>query len=189
MNLSACQLNTFFQVEEIYTSRMMHDFGEDEIRPLSALQKFWTRGKYFWYGLYDRDKLLAYAFFLGRGRHFLLDYLAVSPEHRGEGLGSVFLRELTNQFPDADCVLVEVEDPAAAQTDELRSARQRRMRFYSRNGFYDTGIASRTFGVDYHLLNIAAEKNLSASEIREIYTGMYRSMLPRHLYEAKFFLK
>ena len=63
------------------------------------------------------------------------------------------------------------------------------MRFYSRNGFYDTGIASRTFGVDYRLLNIAAEKNLSASEIREIYTGMYRSMLPRHLYEAKFFLK
>jgi GNAT superfamily N-acetyltransferase len=189
MNLSVRQLNTFSQVEEIYTSRMMHDFGEDEIRPLSALQKFWNRGEYFCYGLYDRDKLLAYAFFLGRGRHFLLDYLAVSPEHRGEGLGSVFLRELTNQFPDADCVLVEVEDPAAAQTDELRSARQRRMRFYSRNGFYDTGIASRTFGVDYRLLNIAAEKNLSASEIREIYTGMYRSMLPRHLYEAKFFLK
>ena len=146
MNLTVRRLDRFSQVEEIYASRMPQDFDPDEIRPLFSLRKSWERKEYICYGLSGSAGLVAYAFFVHRGRHLLLDYLAVSETHRGEGLGSAFLKELSDRIPDAECVLVEAQDPNAAQEEGERSLRQRRIGFYLRSGFYDTGLRSRVLG-------------------------------------------
>ena len=189
MNLTVRKLDRFSQVEEIYASRMPQDFDADEIRPLFSLRESWKRKEYVCYGLCGSAGLLAYAFFVRRGRHFLLDYLAVSEAHRGEGLGSIFLKQLSDRIPEADCVLVEAQDPAAAQEEEERTLRRRRIGFYLRSGFYDTGLRSRIFGVDYCLLNVSSEDCLSVPELRKIYTDLYRSMLPPEFFDAHFLLK
>ena len=189
MNLTVRRLDRFSQVEEIYASRMPQDFDPDEIRPLFSLRKSWERKEYICYGLSGSAGLVAYAFFVHRGRHLLLDYLAVSETHRGEGLGSAFLKELSDRIPDAECVLVEAQDPNAAQEEGERSLRQRRIGFYLRSGFYDTGLRSRVFGVDYCLLDRASGREVPVPGLREIYADMYRSMLPPRLFDANFRIK
>ncbi|MBQ1361739.1 MAG: GNAT family N-acetyltransferase [Eubacteriales bacterium] len=189
MNLTVRRLDRFSQVEEIYASRMPQDFDPDEIRPLFSLRKSWERKEYICYGLSGSAGLVAYAFFVHRGRHLLLDYLAVSETHRGEGLGSAFLKELSDRIPDAECVLVEAQDPNAAQEEGERSLRQRRIGFYLRSGFYDTGLRSRVFGVDYCLLDRASGREVPVPGLREIYADMYRSMLPPRLFDANFCIK
>jgi GNAT superfamily N-acetyltransferase len=189
MNLTVRRLDRFSQVEEIYASRMPQDFDPDEIRPLFSLRKSWERKEYICYGLSGSAGLVAYAFFVHRGRHLLLDYLAVSETHRGEGLGSAFLKEVTARIPDAECVLVEVEDPDGAQDEEARSLRLRRIAFYRRSGFYDTGIRSCSFGVDFCILNADSENRLPQAELRDFYCAMYRSILPRRIFEANFRIK
>lgn len=189
VNLTVKKLDHFSQVEKIYASLMRRDFCPDELRSLRYIRKFWYKGEYLGYGLYDGGHLLVYAFVLRRGRHYGLDYFAVSRKHRGKGLGSAFLKELSDRIPDADCVLVEVEDPDAAQEEETRTLRQRRIGFYLRNGFYDTGIRSCAFGVDYRVLNAASESRLSVPELRDFYVGVYRSVLSPKLFDVNFRIK
>ncbi len=189
VNLTVKKLLRFSQVERIYASRLQQDFAPDEVRPLRLIRKSWDRGEYPCYGLYDGRRLLAYAFLVCKGRRCVLDYFAVSEEHRGEGLGSAFLKEVTARIPDAECVLVEVEDPDGAQDEEARSLRLRRIAFYRRSGFYDTGIRSCSFGVDFCILNADSENRLPQAELRDFYCAMYRSILPRRIFEANFRIK
>ena len=188
MNPTVKRLNTFSQVEDIYVSLIQRDFDPDEIRPLSSIRKSWSRNEYICYGLFEQEELIAYAFFIRRGRHFLMDYFAVSKAHRGEGYGSVFLSKLLSCIPDVDCILVEAQDPASAPSGKEMDELQRRIRFYLRNGCYDTGLTCRLFGVDYCLLNFSAFADLPASEIREIYMDMYQSMLPPAMFKRNFIL-
>lgn len=74
-----------------------------------------------------------------RLRALLIDYIAVKPEHRGEGYGSRFLRRILDWArDDAGCrgAVVEVE---AEPTPDNR----RRVRFWERCGFAPTDYVHR----------------------------------------------
>lgn len=66
-----------------------------------------------------------------------LEYLAVDPARRGEGIGSLMLahirQALAADVPGAHGFLFEVDPPLAADGGE-REIRRRRIRFYERNG-------------------------------------------------------
>ena len=72
----------------------------------------------------------------------LLDYFAVSPMRRNEGLGSRALQALVDKYP-ASRMILEIEPP----DDRAKNAVQRRKRkaFYEKNGFYDAGLPVTTF--------------------------------------------
>lgn len=79
------------EIESIYRTRMKEDFAPDELRPLSAIVQAWEKGIYDCYVLTDRKAILGYACFVRKDNSYLLDYLAISSEHRGEGWeGDVF---------------------------------------------------------------------------------------------------
>jgi GNAT superfamily N-acetyltransferase len=66
-----------------------------------------------------------------------LEYLAVDSGHRSRGIGSRFLRHITDRLRSAEQrtpgVVFEVETPEHAASDD-RLLRQRRIEFYTRNG-------------------------------------------------------
>ena len=78
-----------------------------------------------------------------------LAYLAISGALRGKGLGTEILRRVTAENTETLWCL-GVERPIAA-TPEY-AARTRRLRFYARNGWIDTGIHAIDCGVDFELL-------------------------------------
>jgi GNAT superfamily N-acetyltransferase len=89
--------------------------------------------------VYVGGELVGFAVVLGLSAHNIqfLEYFAVDSRHRNRGIGTRFLKHLTDrlrlQKQSIPGVVFEVErpDPAAAEAHRLR---QRRIDFYTRNG-------------------------------------------------------
>lgn len=173
------------QVRTIYETRMKKDFPADELRPYASIVSLTKKGAYDAFGVFDGEEILGYALFVrkksrrGEKPELLLDYFAVSAERRGEGIGSAFLGLLGDYFRRAECVLCETESPDTARDDAEKTVRERRIDFYLRSGFVDTGARARTFGVDYIILESTAAGQHDADRIRELYRGLYSRILPR----------
>ena len=142
-------------LRRIYRDHVKRDFPPAERKPLSAMERLCRAGRYDPLGYYVGDALLGYAF-LWRdrsGAFVLLDYLAVCPEGRGQGLGTAMLEGLAGRCRDCRAVLVEAEAPGEDAAPEENALRLRRLNFYRRAGFRDLGWRVRLFGVWYVLLS------------------------------------
>ena len=93
--------------------------------------------------------------------HFLL-FFAVPETSRGCGHGSAILTQLRQQHA-AVTLNVELLDPEA----ENYPQRQRRFRFYQRNGFFDTGYHVWEVGGKFRVL--ATQPELDVASYREIF--------------------
>ena len=180
------QITEFSIVEHIYKTRMKHDFARNELKPLSGIRRAWNRDAYVCYALMDHEELLGYAFFVRKDCNYLFDYFAIEETHRDRGLGSIFLKQLANCFPSAACIVGEVEDPDKAENEEEKMLRERRMQFYLRNGYRKTDVTSTVFGVAYRVLEIPTGKERTAEDLVEIYTDLYRSILPKLFFRTQF---
>ena len=180
------RLTDFSQIETIFNTRMRYDFTENELRPLLSLRRSWDRDEYAGYALMEGGEMLAYALFVRNGENYLFDYYAVSKEHRGEGLGSIFLKRLADCFPDAGCIVGEVEDPDKALTADEREIRERRLRFYLRNGYRETGVKARVRGADFRILEVPTGKMHSDAQILHAYKELYRSFFPKLWFYTRF---
>ena len=173
-------------VKGIFETRMQRDFDPQEIKPWSQIKKLWNRNEYICHALTDAGEILGYAFFVQINSNFLLDYFAIEENYRCSGLGTLFLNQLANRLQDAACIVCEVEDPDKAVTPEDRHLRERRLHFYLRNGYRQTGVVARVFGVDFLILEIPTGKVYTSEEFCEIYTEIYRSIHPPLVFQAQF---
>ena len=171
------------QIREIYRQRILKDFKRDEIKPLSVILKTKKEGHYLGLGLTEGEEITAYAFFVTLSECALLDYYAVREDLRSRGTGSRFLQALiAGPLQTAPCVLVETEDPAAAQSDKERTTHQRRLRFYLKNGLLDTGVTSCVWHVNYRLLAFPTGRTPSPDEVRRHYASLYHTTMPDFLF-------
>lgn len=86
-------------------------------------------------------------------KYLYINYIAVSPELRSEGVGTAILRLLAGANPEK-AMLVEVLSPP--EGSDGWEQRNRRMAFYRRNGFFDLGRTISGKGGDYVLLSTDA---------------------------------
>ena len=176
------------EIRKIYKARVTRDFPPDERKPLAAIEAACARGEYQCFGAYEGEVLAAYAFFVRLRKEgetlYLFDYLAVLPERRDQGVGSRFLQSLmAGPLRGADCVLLEVDHPDYADSDDERALRLRRRAFYERNGLTDTGVSARVYHVEYQILALPVGKPRNSAEIAEIYRALYRAVMPRWIYD------
>lgn len=179
------------QLRYIYRAYLEKDFPPDERRPLFSMLRLLSAGSYEALGLFgdesDADyaagQLLGYALLVRDGGNALLDYLAVLPGFRGRGIGTRILKLLSERAGEYASLIIEIEDPAAAQNDEERAMRLRRQAFYARCGCRDTGVRADTFGVPYILLEPAFVPVHPAEYIRSTYAALYRMTLPKHIFD------
>ena len=177
------EILTLPEIRDVYRNQLKHDFPADERKPLSRIEVSLKKGQYICYGLKEGIEILAYAFFVVIENQYLFDYFAVRKELRGAGIGSRFLKELfSNQLKNASCMLLEADDPAAADSAEEKAVRDCRIRFYLKNGLRNTDAKANTFGVDFLILEMPAGSPHSAEEAGQIYSTIYRSILPERMY-------
>jgi len=180
------RLTEFSQIETLYRERLKNDFARNERKPLSSMRRSWKNNAYDCYGLFDGGEILGYAFFVRRGRNYLFDYFAIDKERRDEGLGSIFLRQLTDCVQNADCIVGEVEDPDKAEDGKTRALRERRLQFYLRAGYRKTELTSCVFGADYRILEVPTGMHHTTGELCRIYSELYRSILPPLFFRTQF---
>ena len=175
------------RIEYIYNTFMKKDFPRSELKPLAIIRRMHEQHLYECYQMAENDILIGYAFFAklaaGSGYNYLLDYFAVVDGYRNKGHGSEFLKQLSAVITDAGCILAEVEDPDRAGDESTREMRWRRLGFYLRNGYVEAGVTAQVFGMTYRILECTSGPAHSSGEIRELYSSMYKYMIPPMMYK------
>ena len=191
----------------LYEAYMREDFPQDELKPLQVLLDKQAEGISRVYGWFAQGQdetsrerlsgLRAYAILMqpeyrepyGQDLYVLLDYYAVCSGYRDQGIGSVCLRELMHHV-DCKGVLYEVEDPDSSETEEERTIREKRIRFYERIGCrWIQGIRANVFGVEFRLLLWNREgQTIPPQEMKDAMTRVYRQMLPEEIFRQQIHL-
>lgn len=132
------------KAKTIYRRDIARDFPPDERKPWASIERLMRADRYVCLGFYEAAGLRGYGFFAtlpaeNGGLHYLLDYFAILPAYRKQGLGAAFLPAMLARLPDAASVIGEAENPACAANEADRALRERRIRFYLRCGVRDTG--------------------------------------------------
>ena len=139
----------------VYREHLTPDFPPAERKPLSAMEKLLSAGRYEPWGLYRGEELMAYALLWRdpEGGFVLLDYLGVCRDKpRGQGIGTVMVAHLMGQYRHVSRILVEAEAEGDDASPEENGLRARRLAFYRRLGFRELGYVARIFGVRYAML-------------------------------------
>lgn len=163
----------------IYTGPAERHFPEDERKPLPIIETLYEKGHYEGLGLYDKDTLTAYAFFIkipGQSA-MLLDYYAVMEQHRSNGMGSFFLSKMVEFYADKDGIILETEDPKEAADEKEKNIRNKRNAFYLRNNADFTDTQSILFGVKFNILYLPIAKEQDNEKIHTELENIYKVML------------
>ena len=105
------------------------------------------------------------------------------------GSGATIFSTISPLPGDAECVVGEVEDPDKAKDAAERALRERRLQFYLRAGYRETGLRSVVFGADYRILEVPTAKTHTTDELREVYTALCRSVLPPAFFRTQFHMQ
>lgn len=169
------------QVKYLYKNYMVHDFPDDELKPLLMITRGMDNGTYQSLGIIEKNQILGYAIFVKNGKNYLFDYFGSIEKNKGTG--TKFLELLSTFFQEDECVVGEVENFEMETNEEDKFLQQRRYNFYLRNGYIDTGVRVKTFGVEYIILELKLKTIHTPDEIKSIYTNHYKSFLPALLYK------
>jgi len=186
----SCRQLEMEQIESVYRRWMKKDFPPDELKPLRMIKKSLKNNAYLCIGLFDGETLCGYAYFVvnrAEACSYLLDYFAIESSRRGKGLGSQFLSMLKEITAEAEYFLCESENPDYSKDEKECSLMQRRINFYLRSGFTDTGVTVKLFGVEYRILEFI--KTHDSSDVRKSYDSIYRSILPALMHKTYVHIK
>lgn len=166
------------ELKALYHERLREDFPPDELRPFSSMQYLLRENAYRCFAYREGEKICAYAMLILSHGAVLLDYFAVAPERRGQGVGSEFLRELktiSREF-QVSYMLIEAESIDSAETPEQLTERRRRLRFYENCGCFPSPVFSLLFGVEYQILLLPLDGHAlpDAETVKENLENLYR---------------
>ncbi len=165
MKITTIRKLDFIEVCVLHKNCIQRDFPKNEVRPLSMVKRLIKKGVYTAYGAYNENTLIAYAtiFSLPDSPVVLLDYFAVQPQYRANGIGSSFFKELKSvvktEFKNAKVVAIECENPEFSTTKQEKLTREKRISFYKQNGAILTDSKLYAFGVNYNLLALQLENS------------------------------
>ena len=109
------------QITKLYQEYMVVDFPKDELKPLNMILKSVQEGFYDCFGLFENEKIVGYTFMVKQENSYLIDYIAIFPEHRNKGVGTNLLTLIDDYLGDADRIIGEVEDPAYTDDEEQKT--------------------------------------------------------------------
>lgn len=115
----------------------------------------------------ENGQFCGFTYTVTEGNVVFVLFFAVNAELRGKGYGSAILAYLKEKNPNRSVILnVEPLDADAGNADE----RVRRIRFYEKNGFFDTGYDIEEIGGTFRVL--ATEKEINMNEYLRVFGKM-----------------
>jgi GNAT superfamily N-acetyltransferase len=171
------------ELKWLYDQEMRAAFPPQELKPLSSMERMRALGRYQPLGLWEEDRLLAYALmWLAPGVPFvLLDYLGTVAHLRSQGIGSRLLDLLSRHYAGYQGIFGESEAPEAGPPQE-EPLRRRRLGFYARNGFRYAGYDCALFGVHYQVL-VRGGEGVSPQTLMEAHRDLYQQQHPSHIFQ------
>ena len=171
------------EIRLLYTEALSRDFPPNELKSLSAILTMYHKGLYDVLGAYQNNQLVGYALlYCPRGDQFvLLDYMAVVPAFRNQGVGTMLLKQLRRHYAaQAAALLIECERPKTAP-DEFEA--RKRIHFYTQAGAALTSVRIWLFDVEYSILILPCGQTIPECDCAAKMLELYQQMLPPELFK------
>lgn len=124
------------EVRALYRRRVSQDFPSSERQPIRTFTKM-AQASNCDLNLYLLDgQAVGYAMLYEKNGYVLLNYFAVYPELRGQGIGRALLQEIAQAYADKQAIYMEVEHTAYALDEADATVRQKRIHFYQACGYH-----------------------------------------------------
>lgn len=150
------------EIEELYTA----SFPDEERKPFEMILTGIDQGlmKGVIAEMDSKPAALAFSIIAGDDQPVILDYLAIRPELRGKGIGSLILNRLEKESD----LIVEIESTRTKRKEALD-----RKRFYLKNGLKENDLEISLFGVDMEILSTISTTfeeyfNLQANYLKQM---------------------
>ena len=178
-SMELSELKAFFE-------RIERDFSQGEYSPYDILFQHLEKGLQRALIFCEGEQDLAYAICTDNhdNSYVLISLLAVFKGYRDEGIGSDFMKRLQQRYVDKQALLVEVERPDEAKTEEERHIRKRRIEFYEEAGFYlIQGVDYSIWDIPMHLmaLPLVASVETTNRQIRRTMHELYLDLMGEEL--------
>ena len=176
-----------------FYERIQRDFSQGEYSPYAILYQHLQKGLQKALIFCEGGQDLAYSICTDNhdNRYVLISLLAVFKGLRDEGIGSAFMKSLHLRYKDKQALLVEVERPDEARTQEEGNQRRRRIEFYEEAGFYlIEDVNYSIWDIPMHLmaLPLFASKETINQEIRRTMRELYLDLMGEELIHKMHFL-
>ncbi len=170
------KLHHWLRIYKLYHSA----FPRSEKKPFILILSTFKKGKAdVWY-FEKNDKFAGFAITINSKNAILLDYFAISPQMRGQGVGSRILRYLQKFYTPQGLVLeIEAPSPTAPNLEE----RQKRKNFYLNNNMSPLPIKVNLFGVEMELLSYNCK--IDFATYRKFYSDTYGEVFARNVQEIR----
>lgn len=113
----------------------------------------------FW-AYYDDETFCGMIYVVDSKETLFILYLAVPSELRSQGYGAKIVEDVRKQFGEKNVVL-HVEDPTEVEDEKRKEERIRRIKFYERLGFTDTGYRIKSDTTTFFLISTEGEFRIS----------------------------
>ncbi len=154
-------------------------FPSYEQKPFSMIRSMQKKGKSdVWY-FEKNGKFAGLVFTINSDNVILIDYLAISPNRRGEGIGSSIISELQKYYKGKG-IFVEIE--SVFDECDNQNERMRRKDFYLKNGMIPMKVMVVLFGVEMELLGINCQ--LTYDEYYAFYKDNYGDFAAKNIKPA-----
>ena len=145
------------------TAFMKRVFPKEELMPMWLLNIMSIKKNYQFSAFYDNDLFIGILFTIEQDDMLFVFYLAINDEIHSKGYGSKLLQILFEKYESKPITLfIESIDPLADNYQQ----RVKRLAFYERNGFINTGIKT---GVKVPFIDIlSTDKNLTTQQCKKL---------------------
>jgi len=169
-----------------FYERIVRDFAQGEYSPYEIIYQHLQNGLQKALIFCEGERDLAYSVCTDdhENRYVLISLLAVFKQDRGQGIGSAFIKRLSLMYENKQALIVEVERPDEAKTQEEGNSRRRRIEFYEKAGFYlIKGVAYSIWDIPMHLmaLPLVAPKEIINQEIKRSMRELYLDLMGEEL--------
>lgn len=179
------------EMRATYLAHMVNVFPENELKPCDSIYREMLEDRYLACGLYAGEELVGYVFTAcipGRQQLFG-QYVVVKEEYRSMGVGAVMMDKVMAHYGNYRCFMADVEDPDYPLDDDDLAQRERRMRFYTRNGFRRTTVKAHVYDVDYEVIVRDICAHVEDEEVIGAANAIYESMAYPGTFPEKFQLR
>ena len=162
------ELDDYPQLMALYES----SFPETERIGMDTLLKKSGLGTADFSAYYDKDRFVGFTFASVSDEAVFLVYLAVEADLRSKGYGGMILKQIAEaHFPKGIMLNIEPLDKEAENYEQ----RLKRLRFYTDNGFRESGYQLTDHGDQYSILTTIIPFSESAyrSAVDRLISGSY----------------
>lgn len=127
-------------------------FPSNELYPMWILRLLALRKNVHYLSFHDEDDFCGLLYYSVRNKLIYVFYVAVNDKIRSKGIGTQIFQWLKKQYPDKEITLnIEPLETNAENAEQ----RVRRMKFYEKQGFRNSGYMLKDTSGDYYILTTA----------------------------------